>query len=353
MSNISRAMIRWKEIIIITVLIRLLLLIIPSFSLQSQNLSDTWNQWDAPHYIDLAKNWYQTSGDPANFIVFYPLYPILIKTVSLFINNFVLSALIISSFLSITAAILLYELVLLDFNKRTAFLSVWFMNIFPTSYFLQAPYTESLFLTTSLATIFFYRKRYFLQSGLAGVFASLTRVNGILLLPTLIMETKSLGKNLISLFLTPLGFLLYLFINFQIFGNPFHFSKVLSSNWYKQLTFPWISIENLIHFYQSQTGSYYWLFFAELITILLLFVFTIIVFIKIRKSYGIYMFVNLLLFTSTAFIMSTPRYALVLFPVFIALALIKNKLIQAIISLIFLILLFYLTYLYTQGKWAY
>ncbi|MDD5415604.1 MAG: glycosyltransferase family 39 protein [Candidatus Daviesbacteria bacterium] len=354
MGNNTKALIRWKEVIIITILVRLLLFSIPLFFTPHLiNLFDPWIRWDGPHYIEIAKHGYQTIGEPALFIVFYPFYPILIKAFNVLIGNYNLSAIIISWIFSIFASILLYELVLLDFNKRVALLSVWFLNIFPTAFFLQSAYTESLFLTTSLATVYFFRKGKIIQSGLAGALASMTRINGVLLLPILLTETKSVGKNLIAFILIPVGFFIYLLINYLTFKNPFYFSKVLSSHWYKHLTWPWISIQNLINFFQNQTGDYYYLFLAELITIFLLVIATILVYICVRKSYGIYMLLNLLLFTSTSFIMSTPRYTLILFPFFITLALIKNKIVLTLISTIFITLLFCLTYLYTQGRWAF
>lgn len=344
---------RWKAVIIITASVRFVLFILPPFIKDITNIFYPWVQWDGPHYIDIAKNWYQVSGEQALWIVFYPLYPLLIKVFNFLINDFSVSAVLISIVFSFSASILLYELTLLDFGKRIAILAVWFLNIFPTSYFLQASYTESLFLTTSLATIYFFRKRSFIRSGLSGAFASMTRINGILLLPILIMESKTFSKNLITILLAPVGFLVYIFINYLIFGEPLYFAKALSSNWFKSFTWPWISIKNLFYFFQSQTGDYYWLFLTELITIFLLMIATVLVYIYVRKSYGIYMFFNLLLLTSTSFIMSTPRYILVLFPIFIGLALINNKFILILISLIFLTLLSYFTYLYTQGRWAF
>lgn len=358
MNTLVKIFTHWKKVFFITISIKIMLLLLSIFFGHTFNLLNLWVHWDGPHYIDIAKNWYQTDGDPANFIVFYPLYPILIKIVNFTFNNFNVSAIFISWVCSVLAGILLYELVQLDFEKSSykehiGLLSVWFLNIFPTAYFLQAAYTESLFLTTSLAAIYFLRKGQVIQSGLAGAFASMTRINGLLLLPVMFIETKSFGKQIIILLLTPLGFLVYLLINYFTFGNPLYFSKVLSLHWYKQLTWPWVGIINLIHYYQSQNGDYYYLFLAELITIFLLAIATFSVYVYVRKSYGIYMFLNLLLFTSTGFIMSTPRYTLILFPLFIALALIKNKAVLILISGTFITLLFYLTYLYTQGRWAF
>src|SRR5881397_702709 len=41
-----------------------------------------WNRWDATHYIDLAQNGYQTTGDAKYWIIFYPLFPWLIRIVA-------------------------------------------------------------------------------------------------------------------------------------------------------------------------------------------------------------------------------------------------------------------------------
>lgn len=347
---------RWKEVIIITVLIRVLLLSLPIISSPSiSNLFYSWVRWDGPHYIDIAKNGYQTTGEQALFIVFYPLYPLLIKIVAFFMHDFLASSILVSLFFSLTASILLFEITLLDFNRRTALLAVWFLNIFPTSFFLQASYTESLYLTLSLSTVYFYRRRSYLSSSITGILSTMTRINGILLLPLLFFETKLNFdyQKLITILCIPFGFLIYLLINYFTFGEFLYFTRPLLSNWYKKPEWPWIGIDNLIKFANSQTGDYYYLFWGEVAALIIIVFFTVVTFLKIRKSYGVYMLLNLILFISTNFIMSTPRYTLILFPIFIALALINNKFLLTLISLIFLVMLFPLTYLYTQGRWAY
>ena len=54
-----------------------------------------FNHWDAPHYVAIAKNGYVNTGDAANFIVFFPLYPILIRLFTFDFNYINLSALIV------------------------------------------------------------------------------------------------------------------------------------------------------------------------------------------------------------------------------------------------------------------
>lgn len=346
---------RWKEILLITIFIRIFLFVYTAFFVNQpfSNFFDLWVRWDGPHYVEIAKNGYQTQGEPALFIVFYPLYPFLIKFLTFITQNFNTSAILVSTFFSFTTAIVLYELTLLDFDEKVATMAVWFLNIFPLSYFLQASYTESLFLTFTMLTIYLYRKRKFVDAGVSGMLSTITRVNGILLIPLLLFEGKFGKKNLITLLLSPIGFLIYLLINFLTYGEPFYFTKPLQNNWFKKFELPWVGINNLINFTKSQTGDYYYLFTGEIIVIPIILFFAIFTYFKIRKSYGIYMFLNLILFTSTSFIMSTPRYAMALFPIYIALGMIKNRAFSFLISSLSLFLLFKLTLYYAQGKWAY
>lgn len=354
MANIIKALTRWKEVILLTALIRIALFVyVMIFDRNINTFFSRWVRWDGPHYIEIAKNGYQTIGEPALFIVFYPLYPLLVQISNFIIGNYETAAVLTSTFFSFTAAIALYELVRLDFNKRVAFLSVCFLNIFPVAYFLQAGYTESLFLTLSLLCIYFFKKEKFLLSGIIGILASLTRINGLLLMPILCMEIKKNRKSLTAFILLPLGFFIYLLINKLIFGSLFYFQQPLYTNWHKKFTFPWDSIRNSISAMPDFNNPNFYIYSSEIIAVFFLLVLTVLVFLKTKRSYGIYMLLNFLLITSTGFILSAPRYLLILFPVYIVFGLIKEKFILIFTNIIFLILLFYLTNLYTQGGWAF
>lgn len=342
MANLSRALNRWKEVLLLTFSIKLLLLLLsPSFL--------SWIRWDSPHYIDIAKNGYQSAGEMGLWIVFYPLYPFLIKLSNLIFNNFNFSAIFVSVFFSFIASLTLYELVLLDFQKRVALLAVWFMNIFPTAYFLQSGYTESLFLTTSICSIYFYRKGSYLLSGIFGLLSTATRINGLLLLPLMFLEKKINKKSFPAFLITPIGFFIYLSINYINFGNFFYFIKPLYSNWFKKLDWPWVGLNNLLNI----TSLIDYVYFSELLAVLFIFLAGLLVLLKIRKSYGIYILLNLILILSTSFILSTPRYALSLFPVYILFGQIKNRAIIILLSCFCFILLILFSLLFTKGKWAF
>src|SRR3989344_8735693 len=119
MRNVSNLVSRWKEVILITISVRALLFILTGITnpITITNLFHAWVRWDDPHYIDIAQKGYQVSGEESLWIVFYPLYPFLIKLSNLLVNDYTISAILISLVFSFTASILLFELTLLDFNK--------------------------------------------------------------------------------------------------------------------------------------------------------------------------------------------------------------------------------------------
>jgi Gpi18-like mannosyltransferase len=144
-----------------------------------------WNRWDTPHYLDLAQYGYSTEEPTRLFFVFFPLYPQLIKIATLVVGDAFAAALLVSSIASVAAGLLLYRLVRLDGPDDLAWRAVWFLFIFPTSYFLHIGYTESVFLMFVLACMLAARQERWEWAGVSGACASYTRLTGLLLLPVL------------------------------------------------------------------------------------------------------------------------------------------------------------------------
>jgi hypothetical protein len=127
-----------------------------------------WNRWDATHYIDLAQNGYQTVGDAKYWIIFYPLFPWLIRIAAVVFNDYIISALIVVAVASVAAGLLLKQLVKLDYSEQIANYAVWFLFIFPGSGALHTPFTESLFLALAIGSFFAARKDRWALAGLLG-----------------------------------------------------------------------------------------------------------------------------------------------------------------------------------------
>ena len=88
---------------------------------------------------------------------------------------------LISNAASFFALLYLYKLVEHEYNRHVAHRAVFYVSIFPTAIFFSAVYTESLFLFLTVASFYYIRERRWVLAGVFGFFAALTRVEGVLL----------------------------------------------------------------------------------------------------------------------------------------------------------------------------
>jgi len=284
---------------------------------------EIWNRWDAVHYLALAEHGYVATGEGRVSLVFYPLYPGLVHLAAFLTQNYLAAAFVVSGIASVGAGLLLKRLARLDSGEEVAQNAVWFLFIFPTSYFLHIGYTESLFLALTLACFLAARSGRWAIAGVIGMFACLTRVNGLILMPALALEAFSqyrtarrINWRWLWIGIMPVGFIAYLLINYHVTGDFFAFSKIMEEHWFKKLKPPWIGIRDVwLRIPDDVTEGLHEFFY-----IVLVFVCTIWCWWRSRPSYAIWMTCNWLLINSTSFVLSVPRYALTLFPIFILFA---------------------------------
>ena len=183
---------------------------------------------DAERYLDIAKNGYVAEGENAINLVFYPLYPLLIRLLGLATGSLPAAAVIISQISYAAASVLWYELILLDGGRRQAWDGVLLMGLYPFSIFAMGIFTEGLFLLLTIGCLLALRKRKFVWAGCVGFLAALTRTQGVLLLipaacELLILrfggEKRRWKPGDLSVLLIPGGFLTYLLINYLLHGN--------------------------------------------------------------------------------------------------------------------------------------
>ncbi|MEK7182604.1 MAG: glycosyltransferase family 39 protein [Patescibacteria group bacterium] len=326
-----------------------------------QFIENSWIAWDGRIYLYIAQNGYTNVGDPGNFIVFYPFYPLMAKLGLLLFNNPVWVGIIISLLFYIAAIFIFYRLIKFDFSENVARWSLIMLSIFPTAYFFGAPYTESLFFLTAVLTFYFARRENWLSAGICSGLATFTRPFGVLLVPSLIIEwiyTKK-RKVLHLVFLvmpSVVSVLIYLYINQLVYDNPLAFQKILESHWQKQLALPLTGILSswqraLFGELNNYTLMVGW---AEAVSLTVAWALLPVAFVKLRRSWAVYYFLSILLFSSTTFILSTPRYLLSIPPFFVLLGIAaQNNFFRSAWGFISIVLLSYLTLLYVRGQWAF
>lgn len=335
---------------------------------------------DSAWYFSIAYEGYKFSKDEQSNVNFFPLYPTLMKygyellkpvTPNLVLyHRYLLSGTFISIISIFLAIIFLYKLFRLDTDNKTAFLAIFFILIFPTSYFFTAIYTESLFLLLAVYTFYFARKNKFVLAGLAGYFAALTRPVGIFLMIPIIIELifarkklnrKELTLNSVSLLLTPLGLASFMYYLNQKFGDPLLFIEAAKS-WGRSLTlsitFPIDMIFSLIKHIEGElnfTHASSANIFLEILFFSFGLVLSILVLKRVRLSYGVWCLVSVLFPITSGVLVSQGRYTLVLFPIFLTLALIARRhfLFSQIYPMISILLLGLLTILFVNGHWSF
>src|SRR5436305_1479522 len=121
-----------------------------------------WSRWDAGWYLGIAQNGYTFgSGEPAN-VGFFPLYPYLVRATHWILPlpgdiGWLALGIILSNAALIVALSYLYQLILLDSEQPIAARAVLYLCLFPTTLFLSAFYTESLFLALVVASFYYAR----------------------------------------------------------------------------------------------------------------------------------------------------------------------------------------------------
>lgn len=363
---------RIEKLLIFALIVRLLTLTLPWLTItllfpQNQPVSllqftqNSWNRWDASHYLYLAEHWYTAFGDEANFIVFFPLYPLILKPIIFILGSAALSGIVASIALFLLGLYYFYKLVAIDYSQKVAGYAVIALTIFPTSYFFNSPYTESLFLLIFSISMYAARKEKWILAGIFSGLAVVARPFGFLILPSILTEWLLIKKRRIKylpiiIIPTIVAGVSYLYLNKITFGNFFEFQTILASHWQKHLMSPFTSIMDSwrVALSGGLTNFVIMVGWAEAVTMTFSWILIPFTFKYLRKSWAIFYTLSALLFSSTSFILSTPRYLLSVPPLFVLIALAqKNYLFKIVWRFISVALLFCLAILFARGQWAF
>lgn len=311
--------------------------------------------WDGIWYTWIAERGYD--AHPAT-TAYWPLYPgLLFALHQVTGSNVALLGLIVSNLAFLGALCLLYRLVQLDYGEAVAGRTVWLLALFPTAFFFSAVYTESLFLLLTVAAVYCGRTERWGRAALVGVLAGLTRNTGVLLLvPLGLLLVQSRGGHprrwwrqglqLGAIALAPLLFLAYVGL---IWGDPrLPLAAQSAPQWGRYQTLPWVTILDAFRQLDlSYLGTLIrqpsWDTLAsaslrqafmdsksfDLASTLAFGALAVYTFRRVRLAYSLYALaafgVPLLSPSHFSPLLGMPRYLIVLFPCFIALACLLHK----------------------------
>ncbi len=323
---------------------------------QINSFGQALGNWDGGHFIGIAQNGYKHFFQYA----FWPLYPLLIRGVTLLTSNYYLSAFLINIFCLFLGLEVFYKLLRLDYSLAFSKKIIILMLIFPTSFFFLAAYSESLFfllvVSTFLSLRLSHKKPIYLYLAISlTILASLTRLVGLALILAVLVEVyrqKRLPMVILILIISLSGFLSYCFYLFLKTGQPFYF-LIAEQYWQRNLTFPGLGFWNTI---QNFSGQQLVLDYGRSLLELVFSVLGVGLILRsirfLRPSYVIYGFCSILLPLLTPSLSSMPRFLLVVFPIFIMLGQVKSRLILVIYLLMSVSLLMFFSISFILGNWV-
>jgi hypothetical protein len=311
-------------------------------------VTDVWARWDSVWFLRIAEHGYASLEGTA--AAFYPLYPASVGLVGrVFLGHYVLAGIAVSLAASLAAFVLLHDLAETKLGAEGARRTVLYLAIFPMTLFLQAVYSEALFLLLTVAAFLLAERSRFASSGLVAGLAMLTRPVGFALLPALAViawRSPDRRRALANLAIAPLVFCIYPLYLWIERGDPFAFAHA-QDVWTRHVSYAgplggiwdglragWAGIRQLISGSHTTT---YWpavdgtdpmrvaAVNLEALAFLVLFVaLTIVAWRRFGVPYGLFAALSLAIPLSVPSerwpLLSLPRFGLVVFPLFLALA---------------------------------
>src|SRR5215211_813239 len=323
-------------------------------------LVDPLRTWDGLWYRLIALEGYDFAQANA---AFWPLFPWTMRGLSEITGMTVDTAgYLIANACFLAALVLLYRLILLDFDVRIARATLWAIALFPTALFFSAVYTESTFLMLLVGSLYAARRGNWWVAGLVGALAALTRSYGVFLVAPLavlfIQERGFYIRRMIptgfAVVLPVIGPVIFSWHLDRIWGDPWAW-RTVQEQWNRYSAMPWETLRWA--FSQSPAGlkirvrdgadwswirnlvnDFSWATFVgqpwrdqvansdtlELVCTLGFIALALIGLWKLPLYMSVYLLPGLIvpLFqpSSVHALMSTPRFGLTLFPLFVVIA---------------------------------
>ena len=286
-----------------------------------------WEHWDVRHYVGIAENGYVTEGNDRLRLVFFPLYPVLMRLLSpAFGGDVFYAGTALSIVVACISSAMLYALAFFWRGARAAGFSVACFLVNPMSVFLGCVYTESLFLCLCLLCALLLTRSHPWGASLAGMAAAFTRMPGALLaglfliegLYGILRERRRLRRLVVCvarMLVVFSGLFLYFAVNRALTGSAFTYLTYQRENWFQQAGTFWDSAANTAHYLVTTYGDSDWLWTWGFQLIAMFYGFFLLAFRQGRLPFSLaaFSFVYVMVVFSPTWLLSGARYLYGLF----------------------------------------
>lgn len=212
------------------------------------NWLNGWVRWDSMWYeslVDSSAQWLPPEHSGANFFPFYSWAAwIASLPLRLFLppdRAFFAGALALSHAAFLAGLIGVYRLAIVLAGREAAARTVWLMAFFPFSFFFSAVYSDALYFCLAAWCLYLAQsERWRLASGCAAA-AAVTRLPGFSLFPSLLgaylarrqFRVRSLRREVVSGMILSAAPLVVAGYFWMRYGNPLEFVRARQVGWHR------------------------------------------------------------------------------------------------------------------------
>lgn len=296
-------------------------------------------RWDAGWYRSIAADgyfWNETTG--VGNVAFFPLYPILVRTLAASGLSLFWAATVLSHACFVVSVLLLRRFQELRRGTGQDHSQLLALLTFPWAFFLLAPYSEALFLALALGVFIAAHRGQWGLVALLGFSAGLTRLFGLALVPPLLLlalraESQSSVSckaprlpRAIAACAPVMGFASFVsWLAFQ-FRDPLVFLHAQQRGWRRAPR--WAGLQASIQAIADNIRNRGWLHLGPAVDLLVFLMLIAAVVYALRSrdlASASYVGSGVALIAASGSLLSAGRYALVLFPVFGVLAVLARR----------------------------
>jgi hypothetical protein len=307
-------------------------------------------QWDSSWFVHVAEHGY----DSEHVTVFFPVYPLVVHVVALVVRDTVVAGVLVSLASGFAAAAAIARIARPLLGAQGAWDTVLLLALYPISFVFTAVYSDGLFLALAAWAFVFALRGNGLAAGVLGALAMGTRVVGLALLPPLVLLLRRRGRlqMLAPFVLIPAALVAYMLYLRHRFGDAFAFvHSEAGSDWNRAISHAgpvgglkdavssgWHGALELVRHLPPRQGAPagyalrdQWAIWNVVHLLLLAAAvwLTVVAWRRLGAAYGLYSACVIAFYLSTPAdlvpLVSEPRFLLVDFPLFMALALYARR----------------------------
>ncbi len=299
---------------------RLVMLVVATWVMLTDHRApgDVFGNWDAAHYLAIARDGYAE----ANSIAFFPGWPLLVRGASLTGLPPLVCGVLLALAASALAAWALYR-----WGGAPAAIA-WLLA--PTAVFTLVPYTEAIFCA---AAFWAWERASRRQWGAAAVLtavAASVRVSGLFLIAALAVlaltqagPARDRGRRLLWLALPVAVVAAYVGYLYSMTGRWTAWYDAQTAGWARGFAWPWDSLRHTLEVLEpgayADHPEWHWVFLAEVVSMAVGLLVTGICLVQRRWAEATWVGVQLAAFATSYWFMSVNRAVLLWFPLWILL----------------------------------